>query len=203
MSLTVYGVNRSRALRPLWLLKELNQPYEQVGVNWADKSCKGGDYLSINPNAKIPALKDGDLVLFESFAITLYLAKKFPSDLGPKDLAEDAQMTMWSLWAANEIEKACVNLLFISMAPADQRDAGLITKHLGTLAEPLAVLEAHLAAHGGFLVGGRFTVADLNVSSVISWLHGTPQAFEGKPALIAWRDACLKRPAFKAVIKGE
>lgn len=202
MTLTVYGTVRSRTLRPLWLLNELGQPFELVPVNWADATSKASDYLAINPNGRVPALKDGDLVLFESFAITQYLAKKFPSDLSPKDLAEDALISMWSLWAATEIEKPCVEALGLLLTPADKRDTAKLAKIIAGLDAPFKVLEAHLKAHGGYLVGGRFTVADLNVTSVLSWLRTAPDAFEGKPTLTAWRDACLSRPAFKATIKG-
>jgi glutathione S-transferase len=202
MTLTVYGTIRSRTLRPLWLLAELGQPFELVPVNWADKASKTPDFLTVNPNGRVPALKDGDLMLFESFAITQYLAKKFPSDLSPKDLAEDALISMWSLWAATEIEKPCVEALGLLLTPAENRDTAKLAKIIAALDAPFKVLDAHLKAHGGYLVGGRFTVADLNVSSVLSWLRTAPEALEGKPALTAWRDECLKRPAFKAAIRG-
>ncbi len=123
MALTLYGVLRSRATRNVWLLDELGVPYEHVPViqvyRLPDPNAPGApmhtaspEFKRINPNARIPALVDGDLVLNESLAINLYLAKKVGGPLGPKDVAEDGQMTMWSIWAMTECEPHSIAILY-------------------------------------------------------------------------------------------
>ena len=72
----LYGVPLSRAFRSLWALEEIGVEYENVPVNFVD-DAKKPQYLAINPNGRIPALVDGDLTLFESMAINLYLARKY------------------------------------------------------------------------------------------------------------------------------
>ena len=74
-NIKIFGSPQSRAYRALWMAKELGIPYDHVPMGPAD--TKKGDYASVNPNAKIPALQDGEVVLFESMAINLYLAQKF------------------------------------------------------------------------------------------------------------------------------
>ena len=83
-NIKIFGSPQSRAYRALWMAKELGIPYDHVPMGPAD--TKKGDYASVNPNAKIPALQDGEVVLFESMAINLYLAQKFDKGLWPKKL---------------------------------------------------------------------------------------------------------------------
>ena len=82
----LYGIRQSRAMRSLWALEELGVPYENVPINFAT-DAKKPEYLKINPNGRIPALVDGDVALFESMAINLYLAKKYDkTGLYPRSL---------------------------------------------------------------------------------------------------------------------
>ncbi len=199
MTITIYGVTQSRAMRNIWLAHELGIPFEQVEVNYADKSTRKPEFLAINPNGHIPAMRDGDLIMFESLAINLYLAKKHGGPLAPANLVEDGMMTMWSIWAITELEANCLKVLFHHLTPEEKRDAAAYDKAAAALQAPLKVLDAHLAASGGFIVGGRFTVADVNVAAIVAWLRQAPELLADKPALLAWRDAALKRPAFKAV----
>ena len=76
MTIKLYGISGSRALRSIWAAEETGVDYEQVTPNFG-KDAKTDDYLAINPNGRIPALVDGDLLLCESMAINLYLAKNY------------------------------------------------------------------------------------------------------------------------------
>ena len=96
----IFGTMRSRATRCVWAAEELGLAYELVNVDTGKGEQKQTGYLAINPNAHIPAMRDGDLTMFESLAINLYLAKKADGPLAPATLAEDALMTMWSIWAS-------------------------------------------------------------------------------------------------------
>ena len=85
----LYGVPGSRAMRSLWMLEELGVPYEHIKTNFADGGTRKPDYMKINPNGHIPALQDGDVTLWESLAINLYLARKFDKGLWPKTAAAE------------------------------------------------------------------------------------------------------------------
>ena len=85
--LQLYGNARSRAMRCLWMLEEVGQPYQLVDKSLRADDLHSADYLKLNPNARIPTLVDGELVLWESMAINLYLAQKYP---GPMHCADAA-----------------------------------------------------------------------------------------------------------------
>lgn len=87
MALKLYGVPRSRAARNLWCLGELGLPYELVRVAQGPQGSGSPDFVRLNPNARIPALDDDGLVIFESLAINLYLARK-AGRLWPTDTQE-------------------------------------------------------------------------------------------------------------------
>ena len=86
MTLRIYGIGASRASRPLWLLEELGEPYELVRCDYRDGGTRTAEYLAINPNGHIPTLVDGEIVVWESMAINLYLVRKFGGPLAPATL---------------------------------------------------------------------------------------------------------------------
>ena len=196
MTIRIYGIPRSRALRTLWMAHELGIPFELVELPPGPKGSRKPEYLRLNPNGQVPFIDDDGLVLWESFAINLYLAKKHGAPVGPANLAEDGRMTMWSIWAVNEIEpNASVVLLNTAELPQDQRSPAAVEKALDALNAPLQVLEDELTKGDGYLVGRRFTVADLNLVCCLFYLRFTPQALAGRRAIRAWYDAGMARPA--------
>jgi glutathione S-transferase len=196
--LTIYGVYRSRASRNFWLAHELGLAFRQVPIiqHYRLKEPIAADvvhtrspsFLSINPNGHIPSVDDDGLVLHESLAINLYLAKKHGGPLAPANVAEDGAMSMWSLWAATEVEPQAVLLL----------TKGVTEPEIAALRGPFAVLDAALASDG-YLVGGRFTVADINVAEIVRYAQGAQQLFDAAPRVKAWLAACQGRPAFKVM----
>ena len=201
MALKIYGVPRSRAIRTLWMAKELGLAYEHVPVPVGVEGSRSPASLAINPNGHVPAIDDDGVVLWESLAINLYLAKKHGGPLAPANVAEDGQMTMWTLWAVTEAEPHCAAAMYNTlMLPEPERNPAAVAAALAALAAPLAVLDAALAKGGGFLVGGRFTVADLNLATVLFYLRGNPEALADKPAIRAWQAACFARPAAQAAM---
>jgi glutathione S-transferase len=207
--LTIYGVYRSRASRNIWLANELGIPFRLAPVmqlyRLAPEAAEGilntksPEYLKINPNGHVPSIDDDGLVLHESLAINLYLAKKHGGPLAPTDPAEDGQMTMWALWAANEIEPNALTVLIhrVSRPPAE-REEKLAQAAIDALRAPFAVLDQALAT--GYLVGGRFTVADLNTAEVVRYCLGAAELFAAAPNVRTWLAACHARPAFKAMM---
>ena len=79
---TLYGISASRAFRSIWAIEEVGIEYEHVPTSFRGDAGQP-EYLAINPNGRIPALVDGDLKLFESMAINLYLARQYGGDLMP------------------------------------------------------------------------------------------------------------------------
>jgi glutathione S-transferase len=194
----IYGTGRSRATRCFWAALELGIEFEQVPIHFGD--TKVPEYLAINPNGRVPALVDDEVVLFESMAINLYLAKKAGGDVAPRSLAEEAQVLKWSFWAVTECEEAANTVLFHRfLLPEGNREESLARDAEATLVGPLQVLEGALAGKD-YLLGDRFTVADLNVASVLSWVKAGRMSLATLPNVDRWLRACLKRPAQKAAL---
>jgi glutathione S-transferase len=147
MTIKIYGVPRSRAIRTLWMVHELGIPFELIEVPPGPGGSRKPEFLRLNPNGQVPFIDDSGLVLSESLAINLYLAKKHGAPLGPADLAEDAQMTMWGFWAVNDIEpNALIVLRNSAELPAEQRSPAALGAALAALNAPLRVLDGKLTA---------------------------------------------------------
>jgi len=206
MALKIYGVLRSRATRPVWMAKELGLAYEQVPVMQYYRlpnptaanvplNTQSPEFLAVNPNGLVPTIDDDGFVLNESLAITLYLARKHGGPLAPKDVREEGQMMMWSLWAATECEGHALRAM--QNAPAiKSRDPAVYDACVTALKPKVAVLDKALREGGGHLVGNRFTVADVNVAEIIRYAQAAPELFVDAPNVQSWITACQSRPAF-------
>ena len=190
----IYGVSQSRALRSLWAAEETGIDFEHVQTSFADDT-KLADYLAINPNGRIPALVDGDLVLFESMAINLYLAKTYGGDLYPASQVDRARALQWSFWGMTELEPHLMTTLINRvMLPEYQRDAAAADAAEAELARPLNVLDRQLSERP-YLLGDGFTIADLNVASVLALGRLTGLKLAPYPNVGRWLDTCTSRPA--------
>lgn len=199
MALKIYGIPRSRAIRTLWMCHELGIPYEMIEVAPGADGSRRAEFLAINPNGHVPFVDDDGLVLWESLAINLHLARKHGGAIAPAELAEESLATMWTVWAATELEPPAAQAMYHTfMLPEPDRVPGLKAAALQQVQAPLLVLEGALAKGGGFVMGGRFTVADLNLACCVFYLRMNPEALLDKPAVREWYAAALARLAAKA-----
>lgn len=186
----IHGTARSRAFRCLWAAGESGLPFEHV----PDVAPKSEAFLRLNPNGKIPALEDGELVLFESLAINLHLAARAGAPFMPA--GDDASRTLqWTLWAATEIEPHVLAWGFNTyLRPPAERDPAAASAAAAHLMPRLDILDAALEGRA-FLLGDGFTVADCNLAGVLypAWHNGFDLG--GHARSRAWLDRCLNRPA--------
>ena len=199
MALKIYGIPRSRAFRTLWMAKELGLDYENVPIGTNDGSSRAPDFLKINPNGHIPAIEDDGFILWESMAINLYLAKKYsPSALYPARLEDEARAWQWSFWGITEVERPVLTAMFHrALLPEDKRDAALADQCERELQAPLKVLDGAVASQP-YLLGDHFTVADLNVASILAWARPARIDFGRFPEAADWSRRCAERPAARA-----
>jgi glutathione S-transferase len=196
----LYGVPGSRAMRSLWMLEELGVPYENIKTHFATGDTRAPEYLKINPNGHIPALQDGDVTLWESLAINLYLARKYDHGLWPKTVAAEGHTFKWSIWAMTEAEEPVLTaLLHRVLFPEGQRDPAKADDAAQRFRTPLAVLDGELAGRS-YLLGNDFTVADLNVASVVCWAPMAGIDFTKAANVSAWMSRCTARPAYAKVM---
>jgi glutathione S-transferase len=163
------------------------------------KDLKTPEYMKVNPNGKVPTLVDGDFKLFESMAINLYLAKRFNKDgFWPSSPEDQARCYQWSFWGMTEIEKPLLTILIdMFMTAPDKRKPEAVAEAQKTLPKPFAVLNAALDGRE-YLLGSAFTVADLNLASILSWSRPIKYDFKPYSNAGAWLDRCLARPSYKA-----
>jgi glutathione S-transferase len=179
------------------MLEEMGKPYQLIEKTTRADDLQGADYLRLNPNARIPTLVDGDLVLWESMAINLYLAQKYEGPMhcaGPEVLG---LATQWSFWAMLETEALLLDLLqHRAVLPEFARDASCAERDELLLRKPLGVLNGALAGRD-CLASNSFTVADLNVASILVWGKMARLNLSDYPEVARWFDACLARPAYR------
>ena len=213
--MTLYGVYRSRASRPLWLLSEIGLPFTSVPVIQSDRladpsataaplNTASPAFLAISPLGQIPVLVDDDLILTESLAITLHIARCHGGMLGPQSLAETALMDQWALFAATAIEgpaRAILNTVEAGGIGTAEGQAA-IARSAQTLQRPLGRLQALFSGHP-FLIGNRFTVADLNLAECLRYAQVYPVLIAEFPAVNDWLMRCQQRPAFQVMFQGQ
>ena len=215
--ITLYGMYRSRATRNIWAAMEL-------GLNWTLKpviqayrleaqgitpthpeapfNTRSAEFLKLSPAGAIPVMEDAGLVLSESLAINLYMARKAGGPLAPKDLREEGQMLQWALYGATAIETPALEISFAyarGEAATETGDARIIAA-VAQLQRPLAALEAHLTTHSN-MVGGRFTVADINMAEIVRYAQPHAPLMAQFPRVKSWLDLCQNRPAFKTMME--
>ena len=207
--LKIYGVYQSRASRTYWMARELGIEFESIPVLQARRldDPKADDaplnthsphLLAVNPNGQIPTIDDDGLVLWESIAINLHLARKHRGPLAAGSLAEEGLLEMWSFWAVNQIEQAAVKIVLTYDNELQETPGGRETLAVATrmLKRPFEILDAHLSSQE-YLVGNRFTVADLNVAEICRYAMSEKALTDPSPNVVAWYERCHDRPAFK------
>jgi glutathione S-transferase len=198
--LRIYGIARTRAYRALWVAMELGLDYEHLPIEIGHAGARSPEFLAINPNGRLPVIVDDGFVLFESLAITLYLAKKHSlGKLYPGTLEGEARAWQWSFWAIAEVDRG-VNIwsLHAVRLPPQERNVALREEALKVIAAPFKVLDTALVKTP-YLLGDDFTVADLNVAAVIS--RAVDMDLSHVPSLKAWLTRCLDRPAARAALE--
>jgi glutathione S-transferase len=165
----LYGNPYSRANRVRWALHEAGLDFEEQEVALGEEGTRSPDFLKINPNGHVPVLDDDGLVLFESVAISLYIARTYaPDRLYAASAGDEARLLQWSVWAITELEKHLeAASLHVTWLPASMRNADKAAAEQDETRRCLGMLADAIAATG-YLAGDRFTVADLIVSEVLT-----------------------------------
>ncbi|MCH8141473.1 MAG: glutathione S-transferase family protein [Proteobacteria bacterium] len=196
--LTLYGVPASQASRCMWALQELGVNYQLELVRPYEET-NTPELKALNPNGKIPVLVDGDLTLWESLAINLYLAQRYGSPLWPASELHRAHVLQWSFWVITEVEPFLWEMWqHRERLKESERDAARADQAESILHAALETFENHLASRE-WVVGQKFSVADLNVESyIIRARHGGYDLAQHSN-IDRWIERCEARQARKQV----
>ncbi|HKY95093.1 MAG TPA: glutathione S-transferase family protein [Kiloniellales bacterium] len=179
----------------IFLLEELGLPYQREDYGRQFNNT-GGDYLKLNPNAKVPTLVDGDTVVWESNSILRYLASKHGGGkLYPADPAARSQVERWMDWQLSALYNPYVAMFREAKKPAAERSATFAAdeKDLGA---QLSILEGSLAQHA-HVAGKDLSLADIALAPIVARCLDYPISLPDLPKTKAWRQAMAARPAFK------
>jgi len=193
VALTVYGSARSRTMRVLWMLEELAIEFQHQPYEFDERALKQPEFLRLNPAGAIPTIVDEGHVLTESLAINLYLAKKYGRGDGlslyADTIEEESELWQWTLWCQGHLEPwVQKDLLLVELIEAiGSKGQAMIDRSLGVLERVLVDRD--------WLVGERFTVADLNVAAVLSPSRRSRFDLIRYPNVADWLARCYSRPA--------
>jgi glutathione S-transferase len=197
MTIQFYGSPMSSAGRTHLMLEECGVAYEYHRVNMRDPA-QAEQFKQVSSNGKIPFLVDGDLKLFESVAINFYLAEKYAPQLWSTSVEDRARIYAWSLWSITNLQPESLRVMRHSaMLPPDQRDPREVEGGKKLAERYLGELEAQFPS-SGFLVGGRYSVADVNVLSTVNLAAAI--GLTVGPKTRAALDASKTRPAWQKVV---
>ena len=184
----------TRDLRVLWALEEMQTPFEIVGMDHPAHDLNSDAYRRLSPFEQIPAIDDDGVVLSESAAILIYLAKK-AGKLIPPDPAGEAQVVRWSFAAMNTVELPLLSLLLIGFVAKDEEPkkyreftVGWAKRHLGNLDRWLDGRE--------FIATDAFTVADILMAHALDEIKDK-SLIEPYARVASYRQTCFARPAWK------
>lgn len=195
MDITLYGASDTNAWRVQWMLNELDLPYRHIHFDIHAEGAESDpifkEIVQLNPTATVPLLTRGADVVWDSLAINLYLADVVGRFRPESGLIPAVQ---WSLWAAGLEDSIRTAQLHHSRLPEAARDSKIAAEARSALTRPFDNLDAWLEG-SPFLLGGVFTVADINVVCVLA--HMVDSGVEAKrwPALQNWMGKCGSRPA--------
>jgi glutathione S-transferase len=195
--ITIYGSPKSSAGRCFWSLEEAGVPYTVKEIDMRNKEHKSAEFLKINPMGKVPALTDGDVTLFESMAINFYIADTYKKELLGATNGERGLVHQWSFWASSELQGPIIEIFIQKVfTPEDKRDNTIIENNLNKLPNLLNILNNSLDSKK-YLVGNQFSLADLNVASVVTICPMIGISLTDYPNVNSWLGAISDRPAYQ------
>ncbi len=197
--LILWGAGTSRAMRPHWALAELGLDYDSRPIQARTGETKTPEYTALTARQKIPLLQDGDFTITESAAIAIYLSDTYGSEttaLVPTGAQARARCLEWCFFVISELDAASLYVIrrhrylpeFYGPAPEACEQAAAY------FGQQMRSVERELAEDRPFLLGDRLTVADILLSTCLSWAtaYGVPI----DPRAAAYNARMTDRPAY-------
>jgi glutathione S-transferase len=199
----VWGVGTTRTLRVHWMLHELGLPYETRAIGPRTGETQAEAFTKLNPRQKIPVLEDGELVLAESAAIATYLAETYGAGTGlapPAGTRERAHYYEWCFFVMTELD---AHTLYVMRRHGDLASLygeapNAVRAAEEYFAKQVAVAGRALEAGGPFLLGERFSAADILLASCLLW--AVHYSLPLSDALHAHRERTISREACRRAL---
>ncbi len=183
--------------KALWAISECNLEYEQIVIGRQHGGTKEPWYHELNPNELVPAIKDGNLILWESNAIVSYICEKYGSpELCPEDIEGRALCTQWMIWQITSVYPHLRPIFMSKIRPSEfAGDPAQIEVSLGKMIKALDIFNDHLDGKD-YVMGSSFSMADIPLGAVLNrWYLLMPEEKRHQHVL-AWQQRLRQRPAF-------
>jgi glutathione S-transferase len=199
MGLKLFYVPMTRAGRARWMLEEVGVPYEIEKIDVKAGTNRTPEYLSrVHPLGHVPALhdSDGDVTMFESAAICMYLADKFPEKqlAPPVGSPARAHYYQWMVFSMAELEPPVAAISRLVKPPEAERDSKALAEARAKLAAAAGVIKQNLAQGREYMLGAEFSAVDVMIAGVLGWAK-VLRELEDQPELLAYVRRCTSRPA--------
>jgi glutathione S-transferase len=201
----LYFMPGAASLAVHWLLLELDVPHELVRVDGEGRQHKSADYLRLNPNGLVPTLVVDDRPYYESAALLLLLAERH-ADRGfgcaPGD-ARRGTYLQWTFHLSNTVQPAFRNWFYPDEAAGPEHAAVVKERARGGVEAAWDRLDAHLAAHGPYVLGDGPTAVDFLATMLCRWSRNMPKPATEWPAIAALVARMKARPSFATLYARE
>ena len=185
----------------VWTAQELGLDFQRTEAGGQFGVVTTPDYMQLNPNSTVPVLEDDGFVLWESNVIVRYLCAKYAlGNLYPSDLQERFDAERWMEWQQTTVNPASrPGFWNLIRTPLAERDPAVIAASNAAVERLMATLDAHLAERD-FMLGERFTMADIPMACEVHRWFGLPQARESRPHIERWYARVSARQTSKGVL---
>ncbi len=198
--LTIWGRKTSiNVQKPLWIAAELGLTFDNPQVGGPFGKTDTPEYGAMNPNRLVPVIDDGGFILWESSAITRYLANAYgKGTLAPTDVKELALADQWTDWSLTTVYPELIPGLFAQLirVPAKDRNPADLAAKAKRSGERFAMLDAHMKGRD-FIVGKQLTFADILVGSLMYRYFTMPIERPALPNVEAWYQRLTQRKGYQ------
>ncbi|MCG6901206.1 MAG: glutathione S-transferase family protein [Rhodobacter sp.] len=198
--LTIYGrATSSNVQLVMWAVGEIGLAHERLDYGHIFGGTDTPEFRAMNPRGRVPVLRDGDLVVWESCAILRYLAARY-GDGGafwPADPGARARVDMWAEWGKNELSQAFTVPIFwprVRTAASD-RDEAALARAIAAFEQHLDILEDQLSGRE-FVTGSDLTAADIVIGHVLFRWFTIDVPRRPRPNIEAYYRRLSGRPAY-------
>ncbi len=178
--------------KPCAVARYLNSPVEYVRIDLSQGENKTPEFLAINPNGKVPAFSDGDVKLWESPAIMIYLAVKAGSDLWPQDVASQIDAIRWMNWDTAHFSRHAGTLMFNNYIKPifglGDPDAAAVEESTTFFRHFAGVLDNHLQ-NRSYVLGDQLSVADFAIGSFLPSAEKARLPLDGLANIERWHNS--------------
>jgi glutathione S-transferase len=194
----------SNVMKVIWLLEELNLPYDRIDVGGAFGKTDTPEYRAMNPTGLVPTLQEDHFTLWESNTILRYLCAEYAPDspLWPRQPRARANIDRWMDAQQAVLNRSMTNLFWgLVRTPPEKRDDAAIKQAVVDTARVWHMVSAQLADHA-YLAGDQLTLADFSWSPYVHRWFNMKFDRPEVPHLRGWYDRLLERPAYKEHLAG-